>query len=122
MSDASHLFCTKYWAVNSLAGVTLVTLSSSGLCICGRVSLFLKPVTNVTTDSIIKFYKGNPILVNVEIVMCLINSILQSLSFIFVYLNLKIDVPEKSTCSHCFMKELRKNKGSIVILLKTQFY
>ena len=66
--DASHLFCTKYWAADNLAGVTPVTLSSSGsnvlplsLCICGRVSLFLKPVTNVTTYSITKFSKGNPI-------------------------------------------------------------
>lgn len=43
----------------------------------------------------------------------LVNSILQNFYFIFAYLNLKIDVPGKSTCSYCFLKELRKNKGSI---------
>lgn len=64
---------------------------------------------------------------------------MQDFYFIFVYLNLKMDVPEKSTRSPSFVKEKTKQnnqktpqknkkptnpknpKGSIVILLKTQF-
>lgn len=89
-----------------------MTLSSSdssalpvGFVCLWRVSFFLKAVTNVTTNSVTKFSKGSAIWSKCWNCNELVNSSLQDFYFIFMYLNLKMGVPEKSTCSPCFVKE-----------------